>query len=174
MAVDDLKTLPLATGTAAQPLVNLSPRTGGVTCLVVAGDPRRRNMLADAALEAGWNVARHAEPEATVAYVRRAFVQLALVDMTGLSPSAAPSWRQLVEQLAVDRELMLAICGESTDESAELWARQLGVWMYLPDVTAANDLGPICADALAIAERLSGVIHRSVGVPAPYRRHRGG
>jgi hypothetical protein len=59
--------------------------------------------------------------------------------------------QRLVERLTAQRDLLVALCGRDADDMEEVWARQLGAWLYLPKVTAASDVSSICGEALQLA-----------------------
>ncbi len=77
---------------------------------------------------------------------------MAIVDMTG-SGSAA-GYRFMVEQLACSSRMLLLICGNLDDQREEVWARHLGVWMYLPGAIDGADLVGLCTAARQAVERL--------------------
>ena len=49
------------------------------------------------------------------------------------------------------------VCGSEGDVLAEMWARQLGVWLYLAGVDPTCDLTSLCSEAQQVAEKLSAV-----------------
>jgi hypothetical protein len=49
----------------------------------------------------------------------------------------------------------LIVCGNEGDVEEEVWVRQLGAWLYLPNVTEASNLALLCGEARHIAERLA-------------------
>ena len=55
--------------------------------------------------------------------------QLAFVDLEGVQ---GVGFQTLVRQLADQRQVLLVVCGHEQDGTEEVWARQLGVWFYLP------------------------------------------
>jgi hypothetical protein len=85
---------------------------------------------------------------------RRSLFRLALVDLDHAAASA--DLRRLVEQIAAQRNVLIAVCGNDGDAREEIWARQLGTWLYLPGVTEAQDLVTPCTDARLALERMAG------------------
>jgi hypothetical protein len=73
--------------------------------------------------------------------------QLAFVDLEG---EQGAGFQSLVRQLADQRQVLLVVCGSGRDGNEEVWARQLGVWFYLPGVSEAGTIGLLCRDARTI------------------------
>jgi hypothetical protein len=44
------------------------------------------------------------------------------------------------------------ICGSEDNVDEELWARQLGAWLYLPGVTDGDSLTSLCVEARRLRE----------------------
>lgn len=151
MALSQLKTSSGATQTASQPVISPPQRAAVWQCLVLSADARRREMLSDAATESGWNTICCRDAETAEAETYRRLVQLALIDLCTNSGGMSPRMRRLVERLAAQRDLLVALCGRDADDLEEVWARQLGAWLYLPKVTAASDVASICGEALQLA-----------------------
>jgi len=126
-------------------------------CLVVSSSRDRRDMLARAATDAGWDAIVCADPENARAECRRTFVQMALVDLQGHGSLTPSGFRQFSEELASDGgKLLLAVCGHEGDPHEEIWARQLGAWLYLPGVTDRDEVTPLCRQGLVVARRIVG------------------
>jgi hypothetical protein len=47
------------------------------------------------------------------------------------------------------------ICGNEGRPQEEIWARQLGAWLYLPGVVESDDVAMLCGEARQIAEQLA-------------------
>ena len=43
--------------------------------------------------------------------------------------------------------MLLVICGSEDNVDEELWARQLGAWLYLPGVCDGDSLTSLCVEA---------------------------
>jgi DNA-binding response OmpR family regulator len=130
------------------------PTTTLCQCLVVSAEPNRREMLKMAAVESGWVVLVCHDAESAREETRRSLFRLALVDLD--HAAAAADLRRLVEQIAAQRNVLVAVCGNDGDAREEIWARQLGTWLYLPGVTDAQDLVSPCTDARLALERMAG------------------
>jgi hypothetical protein len=129
-------------------------------CLVVSAEPGRREMLKMAAVESGWVALVCHDAESACEEARRTLFRLALIDVERPEGAADLGWatelRSLVEQIAAQRDVLLAVCGNDGDAREEIWARQLGTWLYLPGVTDAQDLITPCTDARVALERMAG------------------
>ncbi|HEY1598308.1 MAG TPA: hypothetical protein VGG64_01810 [Pirellulales bacterium] len=126
-----------------------------VECLVVATDEGRRENLGFVAREGGWNVTLCREPAEAIAQARQRLLQMAIVDLSGSVASDSASYRFLVEQLACTSRMLLLVCGNVDDTREEVWARHLGVWMYLPGAIDGADLVGLCVAARETVERMS-------------------
>jgi len=125
-------------------------------CVVVSSDVTRCEALARAAAGGGWRTIRCCSAEAARGTTERLHCQLAILDVEAASAGCdAEELRSLIEQLARENDLLLLVCGHERDPREEVWARQLGVWLYLPGVVAGPELATLCGEALDIAERLA-------------------
>ncbi len=129
--------------------------TDALNCLVVAAEDGRRENLGFAAREGGWQVTLCPDSATAVAQANHSLVQLAIVDMTGAAETQVASFRFMVEHLACSSRMLLLICGKLDDPREEIWARHLGVWMYLPGAIDGADLVGLCAAAREAVERLT-------------------
>lgn len=127
---------------------------GPFHCLVVAADSSRRENLGFAAREGGWEVTLCPDPVTAVARARHMLMHMAIVDLTG-AVEAATGLRAMVEQLACTSRMLLLVCGNLDDHREEVWARHLGVWMYLPGAIDGTDMVALCGAARHTVERLS-------------------
>jgi hypothetical protein len=136
------------------------PRTKKVSaalmhCLVVAEDAERCELLADAAHAAGWEVAAYVDASKASVAANRTRYALALVDLDPLEPGRASVFGMLTEQLSAAQQSLLIVCGTDGNAQEEIWARQLGVWLYLPGVDASCDLTSLFSDAKHVAHKLA-------------------
>ncbi|MCG8586574.1 MAG: hypothetical protein MI757_17870 [Pirellulales bacterium] len=118
-------------------------------CSIVGGNEARREMLAGSAKNAGWGaVGSRSVDESRSIETEESLV---IVDLVGSEDSGAV--RQEVQRLASRHGVLLLVCGNEGDPMEEIWARGLGIWLYLPGVPDDADLSSLCADALRITER---------------------
>lgn len=122
-------------------------------CLVVSSSAERGQALSWAASQAGWTVVTVSGAASAVNCLHRIAVQLAIVDLTGAEPERLGELREVVETVSRRSGSLLVVSGRRDDRHEERWARQLGVWMYLPEADV-DGLELICAEARQIAQRL--------------------
>ncbi len=131
-------------------------------CLIVTHVDQRAGVLRQAAQDGGWDplLCRDAESAATWGARRR--LGLAVVDLDGAPAPTLPRLRRLSELLTAPSGPLVMLFGHENDPAEEIWARQLGVWLYLPAVDERSDLIPLFRDALAIVQKTSGnVVHQN-------------
>lgn len=121
-------------------------------CLVVSTSQPMRELLSQSANVAGWDTVVCADHQNGLAAYNQTRFQMALIDLTGPA-TATRGLRDLCQTLASRPKMLLAVCGSATDPSEEIWARQLGVWLYLPGVALehAEELAAICEQAQLVA-----------------------
>jgi ActR/RegA family two-component response regulator len=151
--MSDLKTGARAAVGRTEPRRALSAPavTGSGQCLVVSASQAHREILSRSANRGGWDTIVCADDQNALAAFRRTRFQLAIVDLSyfGSTPTA---FRELSQTLAAQSGLLLIVCGKESDPQEEIWARQLGVWLYLPGVTPdhADEMTAICEHAQAL------------------------
>ena len=120
-------------------------------CLVAAPNEARRELLLKSVNDAGWDPFVCNEPMQAWAALHRESFQMSVVDLQG---SDSADFRELCEHLATQRNMLLMICGNESAAQEEIWARQLGTWLYLPGVSIDSDLVTLCTEGRSIAEKL--------------------
>ena len=106
-------------------------------------------------MEGGWDTVVFSDAENALTEFHRARFQLAFVDLDGFDATPEDSFRDLCQQLAAaGGNLLLAVCGREGDGLEEIWARQLGVWLYLPGVTEGGGVAELCDEARGVVEQL--------------------
>jgi DNA-binding response OmpR family regulator len=121
----------------------------------VAADDGRRESLAWAARDGGWQTTTCGDAQAALERARWTFLQLAIVDLTSPDGGEPTGFRRLVETLARTSDVLLLTCGNEGNAEQEVWARHLGVWMYLPGATDGVDLAALCGEARGIVQRMA-------------------
>ncbi len=122
-------------------------RTAMLDCLVVSGDSARRRRFEAAVELAGW--LECASPE-TSGELRQAVdrdFQLVIVDIAAPLGDRVNDSVEIAEELAARPGTLLVICGSEDNVDEELWARQLGAWLYLPGVCDGDSLTSLCVEA---------------------------
>ncbi len=121
-------------------------------CLVLSADPQRGKMLEQAATDGGWRASVCTDAATAMNHVNRSFVHLAIVD---LATQDTEGFRAVLEKLTATAGVLSIVCGNDSDPTEELWARQLGAWLYLPGVEESSNLALLCGEARHIAQRVS-------------------
>jgi len=129
-----------------------SKLVGVYQCLIVSADANRRETFERAAADAGWKTFLCADASTALAMVNRSYVQLAIVDFEGRQ---GETFRPIVEQFKLAGGLLLIVCGNEGDVEEEIWARQLGAWLYLPGVVDDSNLSLLCGEARQLVARLA-------------------
>jgi DNA-binding NtrC family response regulator len=130
-------------------------QTALLHCLVLAKDAERREFLEVAAEAAGWQVTAFADANIASNAAHRFRHSLVIVDLEGTEPGNSSSLRALTEQLSADAQRLLIVCGTEGNPLEEIWARQLGVWLYLAGVDLSCDVESLCSEARQVADKLA-------------------
>lgn len=130
--------------------------TGGdqLQCLIVALDSARRRRWADSAHDAGWFAFESDNVQSATTCHRRTFLQLVVVDLREAN-ATGPKLRDLVRLFAKERHVLVVVCSADGQPEEEIWARQLGVWLYLPGEITESDVTMLCTEARELARRLA-------------------
>jgi DNA-binding NtrC family response regulator len=147
--------------TSAPSTKHVAQRRGGAAveaevsvwmCLVLSVDADRRRRLLDLTEEAGWNPVECESVGEAIRQADRWRTRLAVLDFCGLPAKHRDTFRRFAERLALRPEPLLLVCDDSAGEG-ELWARQTGAWVYLPDPQLGDDLVRLCSEAIVAAEK---------------------
>lgn len=140
----------------ARPVQQRQARSAVHQCLVVTPSAHRAEVLERAAGEQGWETIITEDAENAAREAVRNRIALAVIDLQSVQSEEQAVYRELVEQLATragDGPLLI-VCGAEEDPAGEIWARQLGVWMYLPGVNSQTDIAMLCGEARSAVEQL--------------------
>lgn len=144
------------TATAGQGLRTAVTRVANSTwmCLILSADAERRSRLLGITSEAGWRPIECESVGDAIKQSDRWKTHLAIVDFCGLAERQRQTFRKFAKRLGKQTEPLLMICDdEDSSSTSELWARQVGVWLYLPEASLGNDLVDLCAEAIQAAEK---------------------
>jgi DNA-binding NtrC family response regulator len=134
----------------------ISARGGRLTrsmdCLVVSGDASRRHRFAAAAELAGWDECSSPEDLAELRDAADRDFSLAIIDITSPVGEVVSDTVELAEELTARPNTLVVICGSEDNVDEELWARQLGAWLYLPGVADGDSLMSLCVEARRLRE----------------------
>lgn len=134
-----------------------SPRTvrgpGLMKCLVVSGDAGLRNRL-DAVTElSGWSACEAPVDAAELSAAVEGDFQLVIADIAHPLGDRVNDTVEIAEEFAGRPGTLLVICGSEDNVDEELWARQMGAWVYLPGISSGDALVSLFAEARRVADR---------------------
>ena len=125
-------------------------------CLLVSECRRHLQHIKQTADREGWlPVSHHLVAEAIREAVRTRF-HLAFVDLQSVAGAESEAdYEQLAVDLARGHVPLIVISGSDGDPLAEIRARQLGVWLYLPGFDEETKLEMVFREARAATEKLA-------------------
>ena len=129
-------------------------RISALRCLVVSEDPDRLALIADAAADAGFQPIACSEVASAWLLSRRERSQLAFIDVGHAKDQSG--LKDLGEHLSRSGDALVAICGDEAQPLEEIWARQIGAWLYLPGLAGREELSSLCTEARPVIEKLRG------------------
>jgi CheY-like chemotaxis protein len=129
-------------------------------CLVVSNDLSHRLLLSQAAKQVGWQTIEAASAEEGQIAAMRSTVDLAIIDLETNDDDQSQDLLTMVERLSDHRNRLLMVCGNHQRPEEEVWARQLGVWIYVPGLDDSAyedgaDVTALCSHAGEIVDRWS-------------------
>ena len=123
--------------------------TSRLPCLTVAADPALYAWWARRRQPAGWSVDLATTAfAAAVAYQRKRY-RLVFVESSSFVPGSIDPLREFVA--AIRSSWLGVVIGPPQCSEAEIWARQMGAWLYLPGIDDTTDLSVVFAEAARIA-----------------------
>jgi ActR/RegA family two-component response regulator len=137
-----------------KPAVDQRKLTTTIQCLVLSEGSSRREMLSRAANEAGWDTVVCADVAKAWATVQRQRFEMALIDLE-CAAGNADAFKELAEHVNASQHPLLVVCGQEGNAVEEIWARQLGAWLYLPGVSQTSDVRALCEEALPVVEKMA-------------------
>jgi len=122
-------------------------------CLVLSADRGLRNRL-DAVTElSGWSACDAPEDASDLQAVIDGDYRLVIVDIANPLGDRVNDSVEVAEEFAARPGTLVVVCGSEDSVDEELWARQMGAWVYLPGVSGGDALMALFADARRLAER---------------------
>jgi len=128
-------------------------RLPGLKCLIASGDASLRGRLSTMS-ELGGFIGCETPADATeLRDSASGDYQLVIVDIARPVGDRVNDTVELAEEFAGRPGTLLVVCGSDDSVDEELWARQLGAWVYLPGVSNGDALMSLFAEARRISDR---------------------
>lgn len=134
-----------ASDAVASPRVGRMPRS--LSCLVVTGNEQLRNRLQLVADIAEWPSCEAPRSGSELEAAADADHQLVVVDIADPCGERVSDTVRIAEEYVGRPGTLVVVCGSGESVDEELWARQLGAWLYLPGVSAADELVEVFVEA---------------------------
>ena len=135
--------------------------TSLLSCLIVSANPDSRKAFQTAAVQSSWNPILCSDSEEAMIHLQKNSFSLAVIDIDSAAGNSRESLRAVSERLARNKSHLLIICGPESDALEEIWARQLGTWLYLPGLDSSCDIAPLYDEARFVIEKNSSAIPAS-------------
>jgi len=126
---------------------------GLMKCLVVSGDEALRHRLDTMADLSGWSACESPADAAELRSVVEGEFHLVIADIASPLGERVNDTVEIAEEFAGRPGTLVVVCGSGDSVDEELWARQLGAWVYLPGVSGGDALMSLFAEARRVAER---------------------
>lgn len=125
-------------------------------CMLVTQELGYTAKFKRSALEEGWSVDIFTSVDEAIRAAFLRVFQLAVVDLQSVVQSPRRTdFEQLARDLAENHVSLLVVAGDPHDPLAEIIARQLGVWVYLPGIDSAGRLDEMFREARIAIGRLA-------------------
>jgi hypothetical protein len=151
----------VAVGITSEEVRSMSGRTdrrsvrapGEIECLVVSGDGGLRGRLESVADLSGCATCVSPADVTELTNAVESEFQLVFVDIASPLGDRVNDTVEVAEEFASRPGTLLVVCGSEDSVEEELWARQLGAWVYLPGVSSGDALVSLFVEARRLAER---------------------
>ena len=120
---------------------------GLLECLIVSPRARQREVLSRAATASGWASVVCSDAATARHLAQRIVVKLAFIDLEEGPLDTLVSLQELAADLSRMGCPLLVVCGADGDRQQEIWARQLGAWLYLPGMAGVEEMTQLCEEA---------------------------
>jgi hypothetical protein len=138
---------------AGSPAARTVRGPGLMKSLVVSGDRGLRNRLEAVSELSGWSSCDAPVNALELGSAVEGEYQLVVVDIASPVGDRVNDSIEIAEEFAGRPGTLLVVCGSDDNVDEELWARQLGAWVYLPGVSSGDALISLFSDARRVAER---------------------
>jgi len=126
---------------------------GLLECLIVSPRAERREVLSRAATASGWASVVCSDADTARHLAQRIVVKLAFIDLEQGSFDDLAGLQDLASDLSRLGCPLLVVCGADGDRQQDIWARQLGAWLYLPGMADVEAMTQLCEEARNVVER---------------------
>lgn len=120
---------------------------GLLRCLVLTWSDKRGSLLKAAAENESWQAVVCLEGQQFLRSLFKIEAPLTVVDLPKAEVASYAELQSMTEKAQGINESLLVVCGSSSNKAEELWARQLGVWTYLPEANALEGLEMVFEEA---------------------------
>ncbi len=120
---------------------------GLLRCLIVSWSEQRAKRLQSAAAKEAWKAISCSDAQQFLRNVFQWKVPLTLIDLPQGDSADYPELQDATAKAKRASDALLVICGAGEDPEEELWARQLGAWSYLPEVSRPAALEWVFSEA---------------------------
>lgn len=124
-----------------------------LNCLVISGNRELRSRLDSVTELSGWSSCDMPTDAEELRSTTDAEFQLVVVDIAHPIGERVNDTLEIAEEFAARPGTLLVICGSNESVEDELWARQLGAWVYLPGVSCGDSLVSLFAEAKRVVEQ---------------------
>ena len=133
---------------------------GLLECLIVSPRAKQREVLSRAATASGWASVVCSDADTARHLAQRIVVKLAFIDLEQGPLDALVGLQDLASDLSRMGCPLLVVCGTDGDTQQEIWARQLGAWLYLPGMAGVEAMTQLCEEARNVVERSKSQVGR--------------
>lgn len=133
-----------------------------LSCLVLSWSEHRAELLQSVAEDEAWHAKVCEDVQEFLQSIFQLDVPLAIVDLPPTGTASYDALREMAAHACGLHRSLMVVCGtseeltEEIDLTEELWARQLGVWAYLPEADSVSGLRLVFAEARkALAQKSS-------------------
>lgn len=128
-------------------------------CLVLSWSEQRAQMLQSVVRDEAWQAKVCEDVQEFLRSIFQLDLPLTIVDLPDRESASYESLREMVTQTCGMNRSLMVVCGAEADSEEERWARQLGVWAYLPGATSLSGLRLVFAEARkAVAKNSSAYV----------------
>ncbi len=120
---------------------------GLLRCLAFSWSRRRARVLRTAAGAQGWDAIAAADAAEFLRSACQLKVPLTVVDLPQANTHLSATFRAAAERVQAWGQSLVVVSVAEANVADELWARQLGAWSYLPEVTGQEGWELVFCDA---------------------------